>query len=245
VLDLSTYLSHVRDAVDGIAAAATDNLTAAVSGCPEFDLGGLLVHTGGFCRTVAHRVSTGQPWEPPGTWRQPPADDLRDGPIAWHRRAGAELVAALETSDPAPIDETWAGDRSRAFWWRRAAQELAVHWWDAEHARANDITIDAALAIDGIDEYLGEFARVFEAAAIFDGAGQRVRLAPTDHEATIDLTIHGDHIEAVPLAGDADVTARATASDLLLFLWGRVPPSALDVTGDVSLLTRWQDRIRI
>lgn len=50
-----------------------------------------------------------------------------------------------------------------------------------------------------------------------------------------------------PLAddADADVVARGTASDLDLFVWGRVPPSALEVTGDASLLERWQERVKI
>ena len=38
-----------------------------------------------------------------------------------------------------------------------------------------------------------------------------------------------------------DVAARGTASDLLLFLWGRVPATALEVFGDAELLDRFQD----
>ena len=42
-----------------------------------------------------------------------------------------------------------------------------------------------------------------------------------------------------------DVAARASASDLLLFLWGRIPPDRLEVFGDASLLDRWRDRVEI
>ena len=42
-----------------------------------------------------------------------------------------------------------------------------------------------------------------------------------------------------------DVAARGTASDLLLFLWGRVPATALEVFGDAALLDRFRSAIRV
>ena len=41
-----------------------------------------------------------------------------------------------------------------------------------------------------------------------------------------------------------DVAARGTASDLLLFAYGRVSVDQLDVFGDASLLTRWRELVR-
>jgi len=41
-----------------------------------------------------------------------------------------------------------------------------------------------------------------------------------------------------------DVALRAPASDLLLFLYGRVGPDAGDVFGDGSLLERWQQLVK-
>ena len=40
-----------------------------------------------------------------------------------------------------------------------------------------------------------------------------------------------------------DVAARGTASDLLLFLYGRVPAHDLEVFGDSSLLGRWRELV--
>ena len=37
---------------------------------------------------------------------------------------------------------------------------------------------------------------------------------------------------------------RAPASDLLLFLYGRVDPTVAEVFGDASLLDRWQQLVR-
>jgi hypothetical protein len=36
-----------------------------------------------------------------------------------------------------------------------------------------------------------------------------------------------------------DVAVRGTASDLLLFLWGRLPGERLEVLGDASLVGRY------
>src|SRR5262249_9741619 len=41
------------------------------------------------------------------------------------------------------------------FWHRRAAQETAVHRFDAQFAAGDAKPIDADLALDGIDEHLG------------------------------------------------------------------------------------------
>ena len=36
-----------------------------------------------------------------------------------------------------------------------------------------------------------------------------------------------------------DVAVRGTASDLLLFVWGRLPGESLEVLGDASLIERF------
>ena len=42
-----------------------------------------------------------------------------------------------------------------------------------------------------------------------------------------------------------DVAARGSASDLLLFIWGRIPPSRLEVFGDAAALERFRGAIRV
>ena len=41
-----------------------------------------------------------------------------------------------------------------------------------------------------------------------------------------------------------DVALRATASDLMLFLYGRVDASVGETFGDASLLERWQQLVK-
>jgi hypothetical protein len=42
-----------------------------------------------------------------------------------------------------------------------------------------------------------------------------------------------------------DVAARGSASDLLLFLWGRVSAERLEVFGDAELLARFRTVIKV
>jgi hypothetical protein len=137
-----------------------------------------------------------------------------------------------------------------AFWYRRSAQEFAVHRWDFENAVGDPLPIDPTLAGDGIDELLFVFGPAtgvpeFRGASErFGGTGERIRLEPTDLPEGWTITAHPDRFETDD-SPRVDVTARGSASDLLLVLWGRVPPHRLDVSGDASLLTRWQERVKI
>jgi uncharacterized protein (TIGR03083 family) len=164
----------------------------------------------------------------------------------------AETIGSRDADEPT---WTWADMIPGApagtvrFWARRAAQELAVHRWDFENAVGDPSPIDPALAMDGIDEFLFVFGPAtghpqFKGASErFGGKGETFRLEPTDIQDAVNFTAHPDRFELTDAA--PDVTLRGSASDLLLFLWGRVPPSALDIAGDASLPALWQERVKI
>ena len=40
---------------------------------------------------------------------------------------------------------------------------------------------------------------------------------------------------------NADATVRGTASDLLLWLWGRAPLDRMEVSGDAAIVDRWPE----
>ncbi|HEX9505238.1 MAG TPA: maleylpyruvate isomerase family mycothiol-dependent enzyme, partial [Acidimicrobiia bacterium] len=60
----------------------------------------------------------------------------------------------------------------------------------------------------------------------------------TDGEWLVTGTAEGTTVTREHAKGD--VAARGTASDLFLFLWGRVASTALDVFGDVEVLDRFR-----
>jgi hypothetical protein len=136
------------------------------------------------------------------------------------------------------------------------AQELSIHRWDFENAVAQALPIDIALAADGVQEFLDEFSApppapvswrrggFLSASQQFAGDGERLRFVAADIDASWTITARPDRFDVADDV-DADVIARGTASDLNLFVWGRLGPEALDVTGDGSLLDRWHERVKI
>ena len=96
-----------------------------------------------------------------------------------------------------------------------------MHRWDAESAVDAPAPLAPEVARDGVGEFL---------EVVLGGAG-----ASLPGTVTLVATDTGGEWTA-GRDGDTHVAARATASDLVLLLYGRLPPSAVDVEGDVSLL---------
>jgi uncharacterized protein (TIGR03083 family) len=155
------------------------------------------------------------------------------------------LVDALAAVDPTtPVWTFGANDRTAAFWQRRRSQETAVHRYDAESAAGTTTPVDTDLAVDGIDEFLVVFLPRLAAnfGAVGDGT---VHLHCTDADGEWLVTIRGGEVTVTQEHAKGDVAARGSASDLLLFLWGRVPVDHLEVFGDDALLDRFRQAIRV
>jgi predicted lipid carrier protein YhbT len=112
-----------------------------------------------------------------------------------------------------------------------------VHRVDAQaaHDRVAPVT-PPELASDGIAEVLDVMlARLRDAAA---GNGETVHLHCTDTEGEWLLTLEPERVRVRLGHAKGDCAARGTASDLLLFLWGRLPADGLEVFGHAELLAR-------
>jgi uncharacterized protein (TIGR03083 family) len=247
MIDAPTYLEHVRTAGERIATAAEGRLDDPVPSCPGNTVGSLLLHTASVCMFWADALIQNR--MPDSDWPSFPTDALEA-----HKRMHGRVVDELAARDPDQPTWTWAAGRTGQgtvrFAYRRVAQELAVHRWDFENAVGDPLPIDPALAADGLDEFLYVFgpatgqADFPGASERFGGDGQTFRLEPIDLPDAITFTAYADRFEANE-SGKADVVARGAASDLLLFMWGRIPPEEVEVSGDTSLLTRWQERVKI
>lgn len=239
----STYLGHVLAEGTRIAESAEGSLEAPVPSCPGNTVGSLLIHTAGFCLVVSSGLRGEE-----NDWSSFGSD-----PLAAHRREHARLVDDLGARDPEEPCWAWGSDQRVRFWYRRSAHELSVHRWDVENAVGEQSPIDAHLAADGIDELLVEFGPHNDACAtdgaaeMFGGSGEMLHLHATDLPEVGEWLVvaHPDRFEVRREHAKGDVAAKGTASDLLLFLWGRVPPDRLEVFGDASLLDRWQERVKI
>jgi uncharacterized protein (TIGR03083 family) len=132
------------------------------------------------------------------------------------------------------------------FWARRQAHETMVHRVDAELAAGRAAVLDAALAADGIDEWLwllrGPRRPALRAAGLEAGAVLHMHAAD-DSRAPRDwlLSVAGDGITVRDGHGPADVSVAGPAGRLLLVLLRRLPPEGENVlvTGDPELLARF------
>ena len=196
-------------------------------------------HTGWVMRFVDMCLKA-SPDEPPrrsSVPEPPPGVEV----IEWATEAAQALEKTLAEVDLSSVHPTWTGPQPAVWWLRRIAHEVSMHRWDAESATTTPTPIDARQAIDGIDEVLDIFApnrMQFEALA---GAGETMHLHATDtDDGEWVVTFHPDRIEWEHAHLKSDVAARGSASDLLLMVWSRLPPSRLEVFGDSGLLDRWQ-----
>lgn len=117
---------------------------------------------------------------------------------------------------------------------RAVAQECAIHRWDASVAFDVDYSIEAALAVDSIPSFFEEaWPMLLDHLGRPAGHGETLHLHRTDGEGEWLVTL-GDRPVVTGGHHKADVAVRGTASDLLLWLWGRMDPP--EIHGDRSVL---------
>jgi uncharacterized protein (TIGR03083 family) len=225
------------------AAAAEAPLDAPVPSCPGWTVRDLVSHLGGVYAFVLSHVTRGVTSRPEGRSAdfQAPADV--DVLTWWDERFGA-LVGALDGLDPELPAWNWAPvTKKAAFWPRRMAHETAVHRWDAQFALVSAEPVEAKLAVDGVAEVLDTWLPAGRGTGPKDATGM-VALCATDAEHEWFVRLRGGGGLALLdtdtlLDSDAHherATARGTASDLLLALYGRVGFDVLEVSGDERLL---------
>jgi uncharacterized protein (TIGR03083 family) len=154
---------------------------------------------------------------------------------AWFA-SGTELL--LEQLHAAPAnDPCWNWYEAHAgrveFWSRRMLHETVIHRWDAQMgATGSADLIDPDIATDGIDEFVDIFvatARARDASP----AAPSVMLQCTDTAASWTVTLPEAGREVARGEHPSDVSVRGSASDLLLFLWGRAA-ERVEVSGPLN-----------
>jgi len=221
------------------------DLTRPVPTCPAWTLRQLTTHVG-----RAHRWATAivaMRSDHPIPFRDAPDGKLPEDPrqhADWLRGGAAGLVEAVRDARDAPV-WTHQGVGPARYWMRRMAHETSVHRADAQLTFGLRPQIDPLTAADGIAEWAGFLAA--------PGAGDQ-RQPLTGLEGRV-LHIHAtddgldgagewlirpgaDGVSVTPGHGKGDVAVRGPASDLLLVLMRRLPPSdpAVDVLGQAALL---------
>ncbi len=237
-MDYSAHLDVVRQESARLSAAARSvALDTPVPSCPNWTMARLVTHIGQVQQAVAQLVRTraNEPI-PHGSLPGPPAGaDVID----WFQSMTAELLAALAAVEPTAAVWGWAGENTAGFWARRQAHEVAVHRWDAQRTAGSPDPLPAPFAVDGIDELLALTPHTSRAKELA-GKGETLHLHCTDVKGEWMIRLAGTGLEVQRAHGKGDVAARGLASDLDLFLWGRVGAEGLEVFGDRALLGRFQ-----
>ncbi len=240
-MDTTALVNEVDRAGQRLADAADGHLDTPVPSCPEWTITDLVAHVGGvlsfWAAVVAGRATNFEDFDAPDP---PPPDEVVD----WYRASVKAAVRDLGSVDPSVERWNWSGSNQTAAWiQRRMAHELAVHAWDGVNAVGNAEPIPVAMAVDGIDEFLELFAP-FKSNQL-EGPPFTIHLHTTDTDGEW-LIAAGDGAMTVERAhAKGDVAARASASDLLLMLWGRVDGESLEVFGDHEVLGRFVRAMRI
>ncbi|PDP86601.1 hypothetical protein CQJ94_16190 [Glycomyces fuscus] len=233
-MDTSHYIAALRESGAALADAAEGNLDRPVPSCPGWSVADLVWHTGEV-HFFWFGIATGEiSGDEDHTGPERPADDDL---LGWYRDGLERTADFLAGLDPSAPRWTWAAQKDAAFIQRRMAQETLVHAWDARDAVGRAPELPAALAADGVDEFLvfmlpqgGKPPEGFDAAVCLraSDAGRAWTVEPA-----------GDTWRTRPAAEEgAAATVEGTASDLLLLLWGRVDASRVRVTGDGDALAR-------
>jgi uncharacterized protein (TIGR03083 family) len=235
-VDYSDYISALRWNGSAAADAARDiPMDTMVPSCPEWTMRDLARHLGSHHRWVAGNLDQPPDGKAFKQREEPPADEAIPEWLA----AGAEMLATkLTETDPAKPCWTWVPfDDSVGFWARRTAHETAIHRWDAQNAGVPADAVEAELAADGVDEYLGILG-AFQGRR-FPEAGS-IHLHSTDTPGEWLVRLDAEGIQLTREHAKGDVAVRGPASEVLLVLMGRKTMDAVDVFGEALLFERFR-----
>lgn len=227
---------------------AGPDLSADVPSCPGWSLEALTNHTGRIVGWATAAVRAGID-DPEGGAVAPPPFPARPESVdsAWFGQVVDGLVSVLE--EAGAESSSWnhlQQPKQSRFWFRRQAHELAVHRWDAENARrpGQADPVDTELALDGIDELVD---LMFTLGYQGQDLGGSVHLHATDspHGEWLFRTVDGELLVGHDHQ-NADAAVHATASDLLLWLWGRLPADTdrVERSGDATVLDSFREVLK-
>jgi uncharacterized protein (TIGR03083 family) len=211
-------IEGIKTVSEQLAVSASRNLDAPVEHCPGWTVRDLLVHIGEVQRFWARIVSERLVARPTDVPR-----GLPEGaePIAWFRSQTTALTSALDTCADDVALWTWWDPEQHAGWVkRRQLDEVVIHAWDAANAVGVAGPIPVELAVVGLQEFVDVFACDLRGGA----EPPAVSLVATDCDWG-GVLFGGDTSVGNGSVGPGALPSlelRATASNLLLSLWGRV-----------------------
>ena len=218
---ISDFLnSFESDARSFVTLVASSDLDLQVPPCPGWQLRDLAVHLGTVHRWAKACIETNGPLP----LVESPIDDALL--LEWLDEGVTELSNLLRSSSPQDNRWTFGPEPTlMSFWYRRQAQEAAVHLWDARSALGVLEPIGESLAADGVAEVFEVFIPRQVGRGRMQVPGEGLRIVLNDGR-TFDL--------GQSISGEV----RGSASDILLALWHRIPASSLETDADEQVVER-------
>jgi uncharacterized protein (TIGR03083 family) len=239
----AAQLRRIQSDSDALARAALRDLNAEVPSCPGWDVAELVRHLSSVHRWVTQVVSERARERPSdfGARIHGPTDE--SALVGWFEQGAADLISAL--SDAGLDEEMWNWSGSgfvSGFWFRRMANETAVHRWDAQNAVGDPQPIDPQHASDAIDEMLTVVLSLLAARVTDFTLGGTIHIHCTDTPG--EWLVSHDCRETRREHAKGDAVLRGPASDLLLVLMNRLPASGVEVMGDRNVIEAWSRNVR-
>ena len=231
-----------RSAAFGAAVAAAPSLDVQMPTHPSRTLFDHVQHVGMSRRKAAAIVAAGPADGPPeeSAWGGGAgAPREREALLAWWAESIEHLERVLHGAGPDRSCWTWWADspspQTSGEWARRQLHEIAVHTYDVQLAGSAPQPIPEKIALDGFDDCQFTLCATTVAwphdPAIVDyhateGHSWRLRLSHDGAQVAHLASTAGQDRDT------ADASARGTASDLVLFFYGRIPLDSLKFKGD-------------
>ena len=235
-MNFDRYLACIDAETERLASAVTDP-EAAVPPCPGWTVAEAVRHTGS---VYWHKVMCMRLQRPPEEHEWPHDPAVGEDMVDWFRNAHRELRAELTSRGPeAPSPTWWPPEQTVGFWYRRMAQEVAVHRADVESASGAITPVDEDLAIDGIDEVLRRFLADPDP---LPGDGPTVDVSTSGQSWRVTLLPEGGNVttDATDLA---DAIVSGEPSEVYLWLWGRESDEAVRFDGDTEVIRALRKRL--
>ena len=224
------YIGHIRAEAGTLA-------------CPDWNVYDLVAHTSAVHRWAAEMIRNRATQRL--SRKDMPAAPVGQAVIDWFEEGVERLLVALQEAGPDAPVWNWAAEPTAAFWFRRQAQETAVHRWDTQSAAGSPTGLDSRLALDGIDELFTLWLPDMKAGDHGPGLGGSLHVHATDGQGEWTLRDRGPSVSVEVGHGKGDAAIRGTASDLLLFLWGRPVEESIEIFGNSEIPRRWHRQMRL
>lgn len=232
------------------AVAAAPSLDAQVPTCPGWTLFDLVKHLGGGDRFWAAIVGAGPADAPPAEATAARAalevPREREDLLAWLAASTQLLLSTLREAGPGSVCWTWwpgsQSPQTSGGVARHRAQETAVHTYDAQLSGGAPQPLPVEVALDGVEEFLFTVCATPSAwphkptAFDFHAAEGRSWRLTVDGDGARSTRIPAPTAATGEDSDPAGASVHGTASELVLYLYDRIPAASLPVDGDAGLL---------